>query len=200
VAIDVDGVRVGEFEIADEVKPGAVDAVRSLRAMDIDVWMITGDHERVAREVARETGIEEARVLAGVLPERKQMEVSRLRAEGRRVAMVGDGINDAPALASADVGIAIGTGTDIAIEAGGIILMRGDPRGVAEALGLARQTLRVIRQNLFWAFAYNAVGIPLAAGVFYPWTGWNLSPMIASAAMAISSVSVVLNSLRLRRA
>jgi Cu+-exporting ATPase len=162
--------------------------------------MITGDHERVAREVARETGIDAAHVLAGVLPEHKQMEVARLRAEGRRVAMVGDGINDAPALASADVGIAIGTGTDIAIEAGGVILMRGDPRSVAEALGLARQTLRVIRQNLFWAFGYNAVGIPVAAGVFYHWTGWMLSPMTASAAMALSSVSVVMNSLRLRRA
>ena len=200
IAIDVDGVRAGELEIADEVKPGARDAVGALHAMGIEVWMITGDHERVALEVARETGIDSAHVLAGVLPERKQMEVARLRAEGRRVAMVGDGINDAPALASADVGIAIGTGTDIAIEAGGVILMRGDPRGVAEALGLARQTLRVIRQNLFWAFGYNAVGIPVAAGVFYHWTGWMLSPMIASAAMAMSSVSVVANSLRLRRA
>ena len=200
IAIDVDGVRAGELEIADEVKAGARDAVGALHAMGIEVWMITGDHERVALEVARETGIDAARVLAGVLPERKQIEVARLRAEGRRVAMVGDGINDAPALASADVGIAIGTGTDIAIEAGGVILMRGDPRGVAEALGLARQTLRVIRQNLFWAFGYNAVGIPVAAGVFYHWTGWMLSPMIASAAMAMSSVSVVMNSLRLRRA
>jgi Cu+-exporting ATPase len=200
IAIDVDGAHAGELDIADEVKPGATEAVHSLRAMGIEVWMITGDHERVAREVARETGIEESRVLAGVLPERKQLEVARLRSEGHRVAMVGDGINDAPALASADVGIAIGTGTDIAIEAGGIILMRGDPRGVAEALGLARQTLRVIRQNLFWAFAYNAVGIPVAAGVLYPWTHWTLSPMIASAAMALSSVSVVMNSLRLRRA
>jgi Cu+-exporting ATPase len=200
IAVDVDGVRAGELEIADEVKSGARDAVGALHAMKIEVWMITGDHERVAREVARETGIDAARVLAGVLPERKQIEVARLRSEGRRVAMVGDGINDAPALASADVGIAIGTGTDIAIEAGGVILMRGDPRGVAEALGLARQTLRVIRQNLFWAFGYNAVGIPVAAGVFYHWTGWLLSPMIASAAMAMSSVSVVANSLRLRRA
>jgi Cu+-exporting ATPase len=198
IAIDVNGARAGELEIADEVKPGARDAVSALHAMGIEVWMITGDHERVALAVARETGIDVSRVLAGVLPERKQTEVARLRAEGRRVAMVGDGINDAPALASADVGIAIGTGTDIAIEAGGIILMRGDPRGVAEALGLARQTLRVIRQNLFWAFGYNAVGIPLAAGVLYHWTGWMLSPMIASAAMALSSVSVVMNSLRLR--
>jgi Cu+-exporting ATPase len=199
IAVDVNGVPAGEFELADEVKPGAAEAVRSLGAMGIAVWMITGDHERVAREVAGETGIDESHVLAGVLPEGKQTEVARLRGQGHRVAMVGDGINDAPALAAADVGIAIGTGTDIAIEAGGIILMRGDPRGVAEALGLARQTLRVIRQNLFWAFAYNAIGIPLAAGVFYPWTKWTLSPMIASAAMALSSVSVVMNSLRLRR-
>jgi Cu+-exporting ATPase len=200
IAIDVDHVRAGEFEIADEVKPGAADSVRSLHAMNIEVWMITGDHERVARDVAREIGVEDSRVLAGVLPERKQLEIARLRAEGRKVAMVGDGINDAPALAAADVGIAIGTGTDIAIEAGSIILMRGDPRTVPEAITLARQTLRVIRQNLFWAFAYNAVGIPLAAGVLYPWTKWTLSPMIASAAMALSSVSVVMNSLRLRRA
>ncbi len=200
IAIDVDGVLAGEIEIADRIQPGATEAVRRLHDMGLEVWMVTGDHERVARDVAGETGIAESRVLAGVLPERKQQEVARLRSEGRRVAMVGDGINDAPALASADVGIAIGTGTDIAIEAGGIILMRGDVRGVAEALGLARQTLRIIRQNLFWAFAYNAVGIPLAAGVFYPWTKWTLSPMIASAAMALSSVSVVLNSLRLRRA
>jgi P-type Cu+ transporter len=199
IAIDVDGVRAGELEIADEVKTGARDAVDVLHAMGIEVWMITGDHKRVALEVARNTGIGASHVMAGVLPERKQLEVARLRAEGRRVAMVGDGINDAPALASADVGIAIGTGTDIAIEAGGIILMRGDPRGVPEALGLARETLRVIRQNLFWAFGYNAVGIPVAAGVFYHWTGWMLSPMIASAAMAMSSVSVVMNSLRLRR-
>jgi Cu+-exporting ATPase len=199
IAVDVDGVRAGEVEIADEVKAGAADAVGSLRKMGMDVWMITGDHERVAHDVARQTGIGDPRVLAGVLPERKQLEVGRLRAEGRRVAMVGDGINDAPALASADVGIAIGTGTDIAMEAGGILLMHGDLRGVAEAFELARRTMRVIRQNLFWAFAYNAIGIPLAAGVFYPWTKWTLSPMIASAAMALSSVSVVMNSLRLRR-
>jgi len=196
--VEIDGVPAGEFEVADTIKPEAREAVASLRARGIEVWMITGDHRRVALDVAREAGIAEDRVLAEVLPEKKDAEIARLRAEGRRVAMVGDGINDAPALARANVGIAIGTGTDVAIDAAGIILMRGDLRGVPEALDLARRTLRVIRQNLFWAFGYNAVGIPVAAGVFYHWTGWTLSPMIASAAMALSSVSVVLNSLRLR--
>lgn len=199
IAIDVDGERAGEFEITDEVRAGAADAVRELRAMNVRTSMITGDSERVALRVASEIGMETAQVMAGVLPEHKQAEVSRLRGEGRRVAMVGDGINDAPALAAADVGIAIGTGTDIAMEAAGVILMRSDPRGVPEALALARRTLRVIRQNLFWAFAYNAIGIPLAAGLFSPWVKWELSPMIASAAMALSSISVVTNSLRLRR-
>jgi Cu+-exporting ATPase len=198
--VEVDGVYAGEFGIADEVRPGASEAVTRLRAMGVEVWMITGDNARVAGEVAQQVGIDAAHVLAEVLPEHKDREVSRLRSEGKRVAMVGDGINDAPALARADVGIAIGTGTDVAIEAAGIILMRGDPRSVADALSLARATLRVIRQNLFWALAYNALGIPVAAGVLYPFTGWTLSPMIASAAMALSSVSVVLNSLRLKRA
>ena len=193
IAVRLNNEPIGEIEIADQVKPEAVEAIRILHELGMNVWMITGDHERVARSVAGEVGIEDLHVLAGVLPERKQTEVASLRAKGSRVAMVGDGINDSPALASADVGIAIGTGTDIAIEAAGIILMRGDLRSVPEALSLARQTLRVIRQNLFWAFAYNAIGIPLAA------TGM-LSPMIASAAMAISSLSVVTNSLRLRRA
>jgi Cu+-exporting ATPase len=199
IAVDIDGVRSGEFEIVDQVKPEAREAVRRLRSMNIDVWMITGDNAHVAREIAAEVGIDEARVLAEVLPQDKEREVSRLKSQGRRVAMVGDGINDAPALVRADVGIAIGTGTDVAIDAAGIILMRGDLSGVPEALALARQTLRVIRQNLFWAFGYNALGIPIAAGALYPFTGWTLSPMIASAAMALSSVSVVTNSLRLRR-
>lgn len=198
VAVTVDGVPAGEFDIADAVRPGAADAVRALRSMGVTVWLITGDHRRVALDVAREVGIGEANVLAGVLPEAKQAEVARLRAEGHRVAMVGDGINDAPALVRADVGIAIGAGTDVAIGAAGIILMRSDLNGVPDALLLARRTMRVIRQNLFWAFAYNAIGIPVAAGVLYRWTGWTLSPMLASAAMALSSVSVVANSLRLR--
>ncbi len=199
IAVDIDGTRVGELEIADQAKPEAAAAIQRLRAMNIAVWMITGDAQRVAHEIAGEVGIEATQVLAEVLPEQKEREVARLISEGRRVAMVGDGINDAPALARADVGIAIGTGTDVAIDAAGIILMRGDLTGVPDALALARRTLRIIRQNLFWAFGYNALGIPLAAGVLYPFTGWMLSPMIASAAMALSSVSVVTNSLRLRK-
>jgi P-type Cu+ transporter len=199
IAVDVNGVRAGEFDIVDEIRPEARDAIQRLRSMGIEVWMITGDNRRVALAIAGGIGIDQAHVLAEVLPEDKERQIARLRSGGRRVAMVGDGINDAPALARADVGIAIGTGTDVAIDAAGIILMRGDLSGVPNALDLARRTLRIIRQNLFWAFGYNALGIPIAAGVLYPFTGWMLSPMIASAAMALSSVSVVMNSLRLRR-
>jgi len=198
IAVDIDGARAGEFDIVDKVRPEAAEVILRLRSMGIDVWMITGDNRRVALEIAREIGIDEAHVLAEVLPPDKEREVARLRSRGKRVAMVGDGINDAPALARADVGIAIGTGTDVAIDAAGIILMRGELSGVPDALALARRTLRIIRQNLFWAFGYNVLGIPIAAGVLYPFTGWMLSPMIASAAMALSSVSVVTNSLRLR--
>jgi P-type Cu+ transporter len=200
IAVEVDGVHAGSFEMADEVKPNARAAVDRLRAMNLDIWMITGDNRTAALQVASEVGIDPSRVLAEVLPGQKDAEITRLRSSGRRVAMVGDGINDAPALARSDVGIAIGTGTDVAIEAARIILMSGDVNGVPDALSLSRSTLRVIHQNLFWAMAYNAIGIPIAAGVLYPFTGWTLNPMIASAAMAFSSVSVVLNSLRLRSA
>jgi P-type Cu+ transporter len=199
VTVEIDGVPAGAFEIVDSIRPESSEAVRQLRKADLDVWMLTGDHRRAALAIAREAGIPESRILAEVLPEAKEREVRRLKSEGHHVAMVGDGINDAPALASADVGIAIGAGTDVAVETGGIILMRSDLRGVPEALSLARRALRIIRQNLFWAFAYNVIGIPIAAGALYPFTGWTLSPMIASAAMALSSVSVVTNSLRLRR-
>ncbi|HEX4278786.1 MAG TPA: heavy metal translocating P-type ATPase [Bryobacteraceae bacterium] len=199
VAVEIDGTLAGEFDIADKTRPDAAQAVARLRSMNIEIWMITGDSRRVALEIARAVGIEEAFVLAEVLPQDKEREVARLKSSGKRVAMVGDGINDAPALARSDVGIAIGAGTDVAIDAAGIVLMRSELIGVPESLALARRTLRTIRQNLFWAFGYNALAIPLAAGVFYPFTGWTLSPMIASAAMALSSVSVVTNSLRLRR-
>ncbi len=198
MAVSVDKQLAGFIGVADTLKPEAADAVRRLHEMGLDVWMITGDNRRTAEAVARQVGIDH--VLAETLPDAKMAEVRKLQAAGKKVAMVGDGINDAAALAQADVGIAIGTGTDIAKEAADIVLMRGDLKGVPEALDLARRTMRVIRQNLFWAFAYNAVGIPIAAGVLYPFTGWLLSPVLASAAMALSSVTVVSNSLRLRGA
>jgi Cu+-exporting ATPase len=196
VMVSVDGQPAGAIGIADTMKPEAAAAVTRLHEMGIEVWMITGDNRRTAESVARQVGIQ--RVLAGVLPDAKVAEVRKLQAAGKKVAMVGDGINDAPALAQADVGIAIGTGTDIAKEAASITLMRGDLNGVPDSLDLARRTMRVIRQNLFWAFAYNTIGIPIAAGVLYPFTGWLLSPVLASAAMALSSVTVVTNSLRLK--
>jgi Cu+-exporting ATPase len=197
VHVAVDGRLAGIIAVADPIKPTTRLAVAALREMGLEAVMLTGDDRRTAASVARTVGIE--RVVAEVLPERKLDEIRRLQSEGRVVAMVGDGLNDAPALAQADVGVAMGTGTDVAIDAGAVTLMRGDPMGVVTAIRLARRTLRVIRQNLFWAFVYNVVGIPIAAGVLYPAFGLRLTPAMAAAAMAVSSVSVVTNSLRLRR-
>ncbi len=211
VFVAVDGKAAGVLAVADTLKPSAREAVSELKKMGIEVVMLTGDNKKTAEAIARGAGIE--RVLAEVLPEDKEEEIEKLQGEGKIVGMVGDGINDAPALAQADVGIALGTGTDIAIEASDITLMSGDPRGVVVAVQLSRKTMGIVRQNLFWAFIYNIIGIPIAAGMLYfvafplpavralePILGEKLllSPIIASAAMAFSSVSVVFNSLRLR--
>ena len=193
----VDGRLAGLVSVADKAAPGAREAVEALRAMGLDVAMVTGDRRRTAEAMALELGIE--RVIAEVRPEGKAAVVASERERGRVVAMVGDGINDAPALAGAHLGVAVGTGTDIAVAAADVALLRGGIGGVVTALRLGRATLGTIRRNLFWAFVYNLVGIPVAAGLLYPFTGWLLSPVIASAAMSLSSVSVLLSSLGLRR-
>jgi len=191
------GQVLGVIAVADVPKPEAKSVVAALKRLGVSVAMLTGDHRLTAEAIARQAGLD--RVLAEVLPEDKARAIKVLQAEGRRVAMVGDGINDAPALAQADVGIAMGSGTDVAIDAADVTLMRGDLNGVVTAIELSRATIRVIRENLVWAFGYNTILIPVAAGVLYPVWGVLLSPILAGSAMAFSSVSVVTNSLRLKR-
>jgi Cu+-exporting ATPase len=186
---------IGVFGIADPIKDSTPGALQALRAQGLSLVMLTGDNRATAEAIARRLGIDE--VEADVLPEQKAEIVSRLKREGRVVAMAGDGVNDAPALAAADVGIAMGTGTDVAIESAGVTLLHGDLQGIVRAHAISRATMRNIRQNLFFAFIYNAAGVPIAAGLLYPFTGLLLSPMIAAAAMAASSVSVIANALRL---
>jgi len=194
----VDGRAAGLLAVADPVKASAPEAIAALRAEGLRIAMLSGDARATAEAVARRLGIEE--VIAEVLPEQKAELVAHLQAQGRTVAMAGDGINDAPALARAQVGIAMGTGTDVAMESAGVTLVKGDLRGIVRARRLSRRTVTNVRQNLFFAFVYNALGVPIAAGVLYPWLGMLLSPMLAAAAMSASSVSVIANALRLRRA
>ena len=196
IFVAIDGKPSGVLAIADPIKATTAEAIRSLRDAGIRVVMLTGDNRTTAEAVARKLGI--ADVEAEVLPEDKGKVVERLRKEGRIVAMAGDGVNDAPALAAADVGIAMGTGTDVAIQSAGVTLLKGDLQGIVTARRLSQATMSNIRQNLFFAFIYNAVGVPIAAGVLYPAFGLLLSPIIAAAAMALSSVSVITNALRLR--
>jgi P-type Cu+ transporter len=197
VLVGIDRQLAGLLAIADPIRASSREAIARLHALGLGVIMLSGDNTRTAEAIAREAGIE--RVIAEVLPDQKVEEIRALQAQGHVVAMVGDGVNDAPALAQADIGMAIGAGTDVAVEASDVTLMRNDLRSVADAIGLSRRTMRTMKQNLFWAFIYNVVGIPVAAGVLYPAFGILLSPVLASAAMAFSSVSVVTNSLRLRR-
>jgi Cu+-exporting ATPase len=194
--VAIDGALAGLLVVADPIKDSAADAIARLHRSGIRIVMITGDSRRTAEAVARRLGIDE--VLAEVLPDHKQARVEELRRSGRRVAMAGDGINDAPALAAADVGIAMGTGTDVAMESAAVTLVKGDLGGIVRARRLSRAVMRNIRENLFFSFVFNAAGVPIAAGVLYPWFGLLLSPVIAGAAMSLSSVTVIANSLRLR--
>jgi Cu+-exporting ATPase len=197
--VTTDGQPAGLLVVADRLKDEAGDAVAQLQNAGLEAWLVSGDRAAAAQSVGELVGIPLERVVGDVLPAGKAEAVAALQAQGRRVAMVGDGLNDAPALAQADIGIAIGTGTDVAIEASDLTLLGDDLRAVATGIGLARATMRTIRQNLVWAFGYNVLLIPVAAGILYPLTGWTLNPAVAAGAMALSSVSVVTNSLRLRR-
>ncbi|MGI8703775.1 MAG: HAD-IC family P-type ATPase, partial [Candidatus Limnocylindrales bacterium] len=197
VLVAIDGQPAGVIAIADTLKAGAAEAVAELHRLGIVVTMLTGDNQRTAEAIGRSAGIDH--VIADVRPDGKAAVVTAIQAEGRAVAMVGDGVNDAPALASADVGVAMGTGTDVAMESAGVTMMSGDLRGLVTAIALSRATMRNIRQNLFWAFAYNVVLIPVAMGLLYPFSGILLDPILAAGAMALSSVTVVSNALRLRR-
>jgi Cu+-exporting ATPase len=196
IFVGIDGAAAGVLAIADPIKPTTPEALKALKAQGIRIVMLTGDNWTTARAVARKLGIDD--VEAEVLPDQKSEVVNRYRAQGRVVAMAGDGVNDAPALAAADVGIAMGTGTDVAIESAGVTLLKGDLTGIVRARRLSQAAMRNIRQNLFFAFIYNAAGVPIAAGVLYPAFGLLLSPIIAAAAMALSSVSVIANAIRLR--
>ena len=198
VYVGINGRTEGVILLTDQIKASTPEALRELRAEGLRIVMLTGDRRETALRVASQLGIEE--VEAGVQPEQKAEVVKRLRSQGRIVAMAGDGVNDAPALAAAHVGIAMGTGADVAMDSAGITLVKGDLRGIVRARRLSRATISNIKQNLAFAFLYNALGVPIAAGVFYPLFGWLLSPMLASAAMSFSSVSVIANALRLRKA
>jgi len=199
VYVAINGKAVGIIAIADTMKEDAKTAIEQFEKAGIDVYMVTGDNEKTAQAIAKNAGIKQEHVLAEVVPEDKELKVKELKEKELSVAMVGDGINDAPALAAADIGVAMGTGTDIAMETGQVIIMNGEMSGVYNSWKLSKSTMKIIKQNLFWAFAYNVILIPVAAGVLYPFTGILLNPILASAAMALSSVTVVSNSLRLRR-
>ena len=197
VSVTVDGRGAGTLSMADTLRPSTPAAIRELQRMGLFVVMVTGDRESAARPVAASLGLDGCH--AAVTPARKQELVREYRTRGGLVAFVGDGLNDAPALAEADVGVAMGTGTDIAMNSAGLVLLQGDLAALVRAVRLSRATLRNIKENLFWAFAYNLAGIPVAAGALFPLTGWLLSPMLAGAAMSLSSITVVSNGLRLRR-